>query len=504
MRDFDLIGIGSSVLDTLYQVDSILKPESKGFIRSRREMLGGVTLNHLCWGSFLGLKTALIGVGAEDAAGAFLRSGLDGYGVDHSGFLRHGSHTAHCHIFIDPKGERVIYMDPGPTGSLRAGDIARFLPWIRRARALSTEISQLRLATVCKALEAAKKAGCRTFLDLDIPPSQATGSARLGNAVELKKALALADDIKTSLDAASELVASQSPEKMAAALHRKLGKKAGHWVALTAGSKGSAISDGRRSLFIPSVKGLKVVDTTGAGDAYLGGLIAGTLAGADLPRLGRLATTTAAACVVRLGAVPPAKTGSPGGHPGMEFVRKALKELAGVEGRFSTGGLDRAADLILSSEKKGRNLHVTGVGKPEHVARYVASSFSSTGTPCTFLHGTEALHGSAGQVRAGDLVIVISDSGETREIKDAVVTLVKNGARILAVTGHPGSWLARHAESVLETGVKAEGDRLGLAPRASTLAQMLVLSSLGVLLQERKDFKAADFRRRHPYGALGR
>jgi arabinose-5-phosphate isomerase len=182
----------------------------------------------------------------------------------------------------------------------------------------------------------------------------------------------------------------------------------------------------------------------------------------------------------------------------------ALAELKAMAGKLPAGSLDKAAGMILGSEKKGQTLHVTGVGKPEHVARYAASSLSSTGTPCHFLHGTEALHGSIGQVRQGDIVMVVSDSGETREIKELVQALKRHGARILAVSGHPGSWLVRNSEHFLDSGVRHEGDRLGLAPRASTLAQVLVLAGLGVCLQERKHFKAADFRRRHPHGSLGR
>ena len=103
-------------------------------------------------------------------------------------------------------------------------------------------------------------------------------------------------------------------------------------------------------------------------------------------------------------------------------------------------------------------MHVTGIGKPGHVAGYAASLLSSTGTPTYELHGTEAVHGSAGQVLPGDVVIAISNSGETTELKATVETLKNNGARLIALTGKADSWLAKQGDVTLIAGVKQEGD----------------------------------------------
>ena len=105
---------------------------------------------------------------------------------------------------------------------------------------------------------------------------------------------------------------------------------------------------------------------------------------------------------------------------------------------------------------------------------------------------------------AGDVVVAISNSGETRELREAVACVRAIGARVVAVTGRPDSWLARHADAVLDASVAREGGGLGLAPRASAAAQLLVLAALAALLEEGRAFSPADYHARHPSGELGR
>jgi len=159
--------------------------------------------------------------------------------------------------------------------------------------------------------------------------------------------------------------------------------------------------------------------------------------------------------------------------------------------------------LLREARASGGRVHVTGVGKPEHVAGYAASLFASTGTPATFLHATEAVHGSAGQVAAGDVVVAISNSGETAELRAAVECVRGMGARVIAVTGGMGSWLARAADAVLDAGVAREGGPLGLAPRASVAAELLVVAALAAALERDCGLTRADYHRRHPAGRLG-
>jgi len=134
----------------------------------------------------------------------------------------------------------------------------------------------------------------------------------------------------------------------------------------------------------------------------------------------------------------------------------------------------------------------------------MASLFSSTGTPAYFLHGTEAVHGSCGQLRAGDAVICISNSGETAELKATVLAIRNNGCRVIGVSGQPESWLARHSDAFLFAGVREEGGPLDRAPRNSILAELLTLQALSVALQAEADWTPEKYVRCHPGGSLGK
>jgi arabinose-5-phosphate isomerase len=150
---------------------------------------------------------------------------------------------------------------------------------------------------------------------------------------------------------------------------------------------------------------------------------------------------------------------------GLRVLEVAAQQLANLSDRHDGSSLQAAAILIEDTEAKGGRVHVTGVGKPEHVAHYAASLLSSTGTPATFMHATEALHGSLGQIVPGDVVIAISNSGTTSECLLAVEAVQGYGGRVIAVTGGMSSPLAEAAEVTLDAGVKDEGGPLGLAPR---------------------------------------
>ncbi len=165
--------------------------------------------------------------------------------------------------------------------------------------------------------------------------------------------------------------------------------------------------------------------------------------------------------------------------------------------------LQAAAEVIWKSQEQGGRLHVTGIGKPGHVAGYISSLISSTGTPAYFLHGTEAVHGSCGQLAAGDVVICISNSGETSEMKATAVAIRNNGCFIIAVTGNADSWLAKYADAHIFAGVEREGGVLNRAPRASILAETLALQALSVVLQEKRAITPQEYVLRHPGGKLG-
>ena len=137
------------------------------------------------------------------------------------------------------------------------------------------------------------------------------------------------------------------------------------------------------------------------------------------------------------------------------------------------------------------------------MAGYAASLFSSTGTPAYFLHGTEAVHGSCGQLVPGDVVIFISNSGETAEMKATVSAVKNNGCAVIGVSGNASSWLAQQSEAHLLAHADAEGGPLDRAPRASILAETLVLQALSVLLQSEAKVTPQQYVKWHPGGSLG-
>ncbi|MFL6276793.1 MAG: SIS domain-containing protein [Blastocatellia bacterium] len=187
-----------------------------------------------------------------------------------------------------------------------------------------------------------------------------------------------------------------------------------------------------------------------------------------------------------------------------QFFDLAIDELVALRTRAEADAIERAADLILASEARGGRVHVTGIGKSEHIARYVAALLSSTGTPAYFLHATECVHGSVGQVCADDITIAISNSGTTPELLHALDVLRGSATKVIAVTGDVNSTLARMADVLLYAGVENEGGALNIVPRASILAKIYVLCALSVALEAHKELTREQYARWHPGGALGR
>jgi arabinose-5-phosphate isomerase len=160
----------------------------------------------------------------------------------------------------------------------------------------------------------------------------------------------------------------------------------------------------------------------------------------------------------------------------------------------------KAVDLIFQA--KGRVI-VTGVGKSGIVARKLVATFNSTGTPALFLHPVEAMHGDLGMVSAADVILALSNSGETRELTILVPSLERLSAPLIAMTGRPDSTLGRLAQVAIDTGVPREACPLGLAPTASTTAMLAMGDALAVVLLTKRGFQASDFQRFHPGGSLG-
>lgn len=323
---------------------------------------------------------------------------------------------------------------------------------------------------------------------------------------------------------------AQSIARIAAEKHiRKL--------ILTLGGNGAACISSEGAVYRPAAKGVSVADPTAAGDSFVGAFCtAHTLGYSDEDALD-IACHTAAITVGGIGAQPslphlsdvlasldahgvPVDTSALRAlteYPNSSDANKATPEKAldaymetvtqetgAFFGAYERGGLFAAAELILQARNRGNRIHVTGIGKPAHIAAYAASLFSSTGVPTYYLHGTEAVHGSCGQLVQGDVVIFISNSGETAEMKTCLQAVINNGCTIIGVSGSASSYLAQHSSVHLIARVSREGGPLGRAPRASILAETMVLQALSVITQTVVGWDAAEYVKRHPGGALGK
>jgi len=181
-------------------------------------------------------------------------------------------------------------------------------------------------------------------------------------------------------------------------------------------------------------------------------------------------------------------------------LRIESEAVAGLSARLDEG-FERAVQMILGCT--GRTV-VSGMGKSGHIASKIASTLASTGTPAFFVHPAEASHGDLGMITTQDVMIALSNSGESAEVVAIVPLAKRRGARIIAMTGNPRSSLAREADVHLDAGVTEEACPLGLAPTASTTAALALGDALAVALLEARGFGTDDFARSHPGGALGK
>lgn len=543
-RTLDVVGIGSMAVDRVHRTPRILEPGAKGMLRDVagagpvQLYVGGVVLNHLGWAAALGLDVGIFGRQADDEAGVFLREAMARAGIEsHIEVVssQSGEASTTAEIFVDDAGERSIYMAPGTTSGTTREHVRKVHEaFVHRGLTLSTEVSQLPLDAALEAVAIAREAGIHTVVDFDVPASDALAS--LGEERTLFALLEAADTLKPAKLAAREMFPehAEDPLALARAIRERFGNEA---VVVTAGDAGCAIASDEFTGLVPGCNA-NAVDSTGAGDAFLGGLLVARRCGLSWEETGRFANACGAACVEQMGAFPEdpdaararverfhpaglpstgrARSGtgsgtdaapaSAGSDAALRALRVAAEQVAALRDRHeedSGQALEQAAQLVHRARAAGHTLHITGLGKPEHVSRYAASLFSSTGTPASFLHTTEATHGSLGQIREGDVVIAISNSGTTREVVE-VAELVKGfGAHVIALSGNVGSPLAQVADAALDAGVAEEGGPLGLAPRASIAAEVLVLAALSARVQELAGLTQAEYARRHPAGALG-
>ncbi len=195
-------------------------------------------------------------------------------------------------------------------------------------------------------------------------------------------------------------------------------------------------------------------------------------------------------------------TTSPDTHAeyGREVVRQEIRALEWIidhlDARFGA-----AVDAVLACDGQ---VVLSGMGKAGIIAQKISATLASTGTPSQFLHPAEAIHGDLGRVREGDVVIALSNSGETAEIRRLIDPIKRLGVHLVAITGKPESALARHADTVLEIGQELEACPIQLAPTTSTTAMLALGDALAMAVSHARRFSREDFAFFHPAGALGR
>ncbi len=558
-RSRRVVGIGSNVVDVIYRVNRIAGPEEKTYILPDEEgsvvteIAGGVTLNHLAWSALMGVPAGLFGFQGDDRYGAMIRDEMDRHGIDRSAVrVLEGRSSGFSVVNVAADADRAIYMARALTAETTAADVeTHFADYIRSAAMVTTEISQLPLDAAIAVLRIAREAGVPTVLDVDVPPDFAIDVAGLGSAEDFDEALRLADVVKPAKAAALQIAEADSSEERAESIFKRYGARL---VAITEGAQGSVVTDGQQTIRTPA-KPVDARDTTGAGDAFLGGLISGLFHGLTLQDTASLANACGAVCCRISGAFPqlgssrddvfslyegvpipvrnapetvivagtttepetttttetvtvksegddPAETAA--GEAGLNAVRRTVEALAGLQENLPATYFDEAVAVIRASEAAGGRVHVTGVGKSRHIGRKLAATLQSTGTKAYFLDPADCNHGDSGQVAEGDVVVALSHSGETEELMAAVRTLVANGATIVSITGNAASALARSSAATLHVPVAGEAGPLGLAPTASTTCQLAVADGLAMALKAGRGFTREDFARYHPGGHLGK
>ncbi len=294
----EVVGLGSCTVDFFALVPRLIGAEEKINVPRLEIYAGGVTANNLTQVARLGARSGWIGLLGDDANAEIIRSQFVEDGMDITGLeVVPGERSSFTWIPVDAQGDRLIYMFPNITARVTAAQIRdRFAPHIRAARHFHTEASQLPLAPVIEAMRVAHHAGVRVFFDLDVSPRDFL-AAGLGTEAELGEALALTDVLKPCKAAARELTGDEDPARMA----ENLLDSGPAMVALTMGAEGCLVATREGVAHCPGFR-VQVVDTTGAGDAFLGGFSYALLKGRAPADAGRFANACAALCCTHVGA----------------------------------------------------------------------------------------------------------------------------------------------------------------------------------------------------------
>lgn len=293
-----VVGIGSCGIDYFAIVPRLLEADQKINVDRTEIHAGGVTGNNLTQVARLGASAGWLGLIGDDESGRLITKAFAEDGLDLSGIETvKGEQSTFTWIPVDAQGERCIYMFPNVNGKLSAAQVrSRFAPHIKTAKHFHTEASQLPLPPIREGMQVARDAGVRVIFDLDVAPSY-FAHAKLGSTDELIASLKMVDVLKPCKAAAREITGETDYERIAKKL-LALGPKV---VAVTMGADGSLIASSGKMAYVPAFK-VDVVDSTGAGDAFMGGLSYGLLQNWDERRVGLFANACAAICCTKVGA----------------------------------------------------------------------------------------------------------------------------------------------------------------------------------------------------------
>jgi fructokinase len=294
----DVVGIGSCAVDFFAIVPRLLGPEEKINAGRMEIHAGGVTANNLTQVARLGTTSGWLGLIGDDENGRIIQKAFVDDGMDLSGVeVVKGERSALTWIPVNAAGERSIYMFPNVTGKISSFQVKnRFAAHIRNAKHFHTEASQLPIVPIREAMRVAKEANVRIFFDLDVTP-RFFAQMNLGTQEELCSTLRLVDVLKPCKAAARELTGEADCSRIADRL-LDLGPKL---VAIAQGEDGCLIATREKKVQVPAFR-VNVVDTTGAGDAFMGGLSYGLLQGWDPERVGLFANACAGLCCTKVGA----------------------------------------------------------------------------------------------------------------------------------------------------------------------------------------------------------
>ena len=520
-----ILVVGSLVEDLITQTKRLPNSGETVFGLNFSNAAGGKGANQAAAAARLGASVVFVGQTGDDMFARDLLSALRESGIDTTKILRKDnsfSGVSAISVEVLESGNlNRICCNPGANMALTIDDVKFLEDEIKNYGAL---ILQFEIPMEVNEYLAKLAHDNGVFVAVNPAPYKKLSAELLANIDLLVPNEHEASDI-AGITLASDDATREEVLKMGEAILNTGVKN----VIITLGKNGSALVNKDGVYFTEAVKNVVSIDPTAAGDTYLGSLVASLVNGFDIKDAMRIGSYCSAIAVSKLGALPSIPFTRetiewmnkyndtelankvlekfnvlPTLEERLEFFKNTMvNEVNNTFANIDKEQLFKAMEIILHSEANGGRIHITGIGKPGHVAAYMASLLSSTGTPTYFLHGTECVHGSAGQLVPGDVVIAISNSGETVELKATINAIKKNGCKVISVTGNKDSFLAKAGDAFLIAHIDNEGGPLNKAPRASIISETIVLQMLSVLLQSHKQILPAQYVTWHPGGKLG-